>query len=114
MACEDFTAKDWIIMQTQGRIEAPFVPGNVVRITVPRAAGYTVTVCDGTHVLGTYPDFICSGNQLSGKADGNELLLTIVPGPGRASINGLWNPTQATTGTWTGEEGGGGGRGETY
>lgn len=110
MACNDFVTKSpWIIMQTEGSTVEPFVRDNVVRISEPSEGCYTLEVFEGPTLAGTYPGFLCADSRLGGKAEDNYLLLTIVTGPGRAQISGQWNPTQQTTGTWTGDEGGGGG-----
>jgi len=110
MACDDFVTKSpWTIMQTEKRVVEPFVPGNVVQISLPRLAGHLVQVFHGSQSVGTYPDFTCLDTQLDGKVGNDELLLTIVVLSGGATITGQWNPTQQTTGTWTGDEGGGGG-----
>lgn len=87
----------------------PFVPDNVVRVSEPSEDSYTVAVYQGTVLQGTYPGFICSGSRLDGKAADNALRLTMTPEPGRAQILGEWDPEELTTGTWTGDEGGGGG-----
>jgi len=110
MACVDFVTKSpWTIVHTEGDVVAPFVQGNLVRITEPSEGSYTVAVDQGTQRVGTYPGFICSGSQLDGKVGNDVLRLTVSSGPGRAQINGQWNPTEETLGTWTGDEGGGGG-----
>lgn len=109
MACSDFLNKAWMIQQTTGRVVQPFEPPNTVIVTEPSSGSYTVEVFQGSTSLGTYPGFTCSGSQLDGKVDNNELRLTTSSGTGRLRINGTWNATQRTTdGTWTGEEGGGG------
>lgn len=108
MACSDFL-RTWTIQQTIGRVVQPFAPPNTVSVSEPSSGSYTVEVFQGKTLLGTYPGFTCSGSQLDGKVDNDELRLTTSSGTGRLRIDGTWNAALSmTAGTWTGEEGGGG------
>lgn len=105
MGCNDSLGA-WMITGTTGVTMHSFVTGNMVTITEPTSDSYTVQVA-GT----PYDGFSCSASApytLTGKVDQDTLQISMPIGVDPRRITGVWNPTEATAGTWTGEEGGGG------
>lgn len=104
----------WDVVATTERRVPPFEPPNNVTVGPGGQEGqFIVTVRDPDgKELGVYTGFVCANDALSGTAEATPLL--IEPRPKQAptdknKVEGLWDPTAATQGTWTGNESGGGG-----
>lgn len=112
MACNYFVGKDWDIAATTGRVVEPFVAPNLVTISI-EGDSFTVTVTDESTEPPTeqsWDGFKCEDDTLSGTVvvTGGTFQLLILPEPGTPNrIKGEWDPAVETTGTWTGNEGGG-------
>lgn len=111
MSCTYIESKSpWWIAATTGRVIEPFVaPNNVV--IVADGETFTVEVWSPRGVnLGSWPGFKCEGDELTGTAAANTLLISPMPAvqpTDRNRVLGQWNPIANTEGTWTGNEGGG-------
>lgn len=121
MDCVDFvTGSPWFIRWTAGATVQPFVQGNSVCISDASDGTFNVTVwvgqvpdCAGRNPPPPFTGFTCVDKKLQGTVNGRPLAMRLLYGPPQLLI-GDWDvqsppiPEATTSGSWAGEEGGGG------